>query len=195
MGKDQELLEAARSGNVTVVEKILGQRAKRSGPLARWVSPYQTLLFHASFPIFALCTAFHATPSISCVQCRRNSTKNCLDVCQFVMGGQSYVSTFLSYRCLRSSLLSMITCLHGYWLPFRSFPLISLPERFRLGNDHSRAGNCVFGVNGRGRVITRTGTCVQLPTLDWSLHFFSINPDSSPETRYSWTRVYYRLYR
>ncbi|XP_024944118.1 uncharacterized protein LOC107271110 isoform X2 [Cephus cinctus] len=35
MGKDQELLEAARSGNVTVVEKILGQRAKRSGPLAR----------------------------------------------------------------------------------------------------------------------------------------------------------------
>lgn len=37
MGKDQELLEAARSGNVTVVEKILGQRAKRSGPLARWV--------------------------------------------------------------------------------------------------------------------------------------------------------------
>ena len=39
MGKDQELLDAARSGNVTVVEKILGQRAKRSGPLARWVSP------------------------------------------------------------------------------------------------------------------------------------------------------------
>lgn len=38
MGKDQELLEAARGGNVTVVEKILGQRAKRSGPLARWVS-------------------------------------------------------------------------------------------------------------------------------------------------------------
>ncbi|XP_048512045.1 ankyrin repeat and sterile alpha motif domain-containing protein 1B-like isoform X2 [Athalia rosae] len=34
MGKDQELLEAARGGNVTVVEKILGQRAKRSGPLA-----------------------------------------------------------------------------------------------------------------------------------------------------------------
>lgn len=37
MGKDQELLEAARSGNIAVVEKILGQRAKRSGPLARWV--------------------------------------------------------------------------------------------------------------------------------------------------------------
>ncbi|XP_074108393.1 ankyrin repeat and sterile alpha motif domain-containing protein 1B isoform X5 [Cotesia typhae] len=34
MGKDQELLEAARSGNVTIVEKILGQRARRSGPLA-----------------------------------------------------------------------------------------------------------------------------------------------------------------
>lgn len=37
MGKDQELLEAARKGNVAVVEKILGQRAKRSGPLARLV--------------------------------------------------------------------------------------------------------------------------------------------------------------
>ena len=37
MGKDQDLLEAARSGNLTVVEKILGLRAKRSGPLARWV--------------------------------------------------------------------------------------------------------------------------------------------------------------
>ncbi|XP_066905669.1 ankyrin repeat and sterile alpha motif domain-containing protein 1B-like [Halyomorpha halys] len=34
MGKDQELLEAARSGNILVVDKILGQRAKRSGPLA-----------------------------------------------------------------------------------------------------------------------------------------------------------------
>ncbi|XP_015181956.1 PREDICTED: ankyrin repeat and sterile alpha motif domain-containing protein 1B-like isoform X1 [Polistes dominula] len=34
MGKEHELLEAARNGNVTVVEKILVQRAKRSGPLA-----------------------------------------------------------------------------------------------------------------------------------------------------------------
>ncbi|XP_054263617.1 ankyrin repeat and SAM domain-containing protein 1A-like [Macrosteles quadrilineatus] len=34
MGKDQELLEAARNGNTPVVEKILSQRAKRSGPLA-----------------------------------------------------------------------------------------------------------------------------------------------------------------
>uniref|UniRef100_A0ABD2XRP4 Ankyrin repeat and SAM domain-containing protein 1A n=1 Tax=Trichogramma kaykai TaxID=54128 RepID=A0ABD2XRP4_9HYME len=34
MGKDQELLEAARNGNVAIVDKILGQRAKRSGPLA-----------------------------------------------------------------------------------------------------------------------------------------------------------------
>ncbi|XP_017779246.1 PREDICTED: uncharacterized protein LOC108564669 isoform X2 [Nicrophorus vespilloides] len=34
MGKDEELLEAARNGSVVVVEKILGQRAKRSGPLA-----------------------------------------------------------------------------------------------------------------------------------------------------------------
>jgi hypothetical protein len=51
MGKDQELLEAARSGNVTVVEKILGQRAKRSGPLARWVSPRRALLLAAAFPL------------------------------------------------------------------------------------------------------------------------------------------------
>ncbi|KAE8744542.1 hypothetical protein FOCC_FOCC008781 [Frankliniella occidentalis] len=34
MGKDQDLLEAARNGNIAVVEKILSQRAKRSGPLA-----------------------------------------------------------------------------------------------------------------------------------------------------------------
>ncbi|KAI5733120.1 hypothetical protein M8J76_007894 [Diaphorina citri] len=34
MGKDQDLLEAARNGNIQVVEKILSQRAKRSGPLA-----------------------------------------------------------------------------------------------------------------------------------------------------------------
>ncbi|XP_059484505.1 ankyrin repeat and SAM domain-containing protein 1A-like [Neocloeon triangulifer] len=34
MGKDQELLDAARNGNIPVVEKILSQRAKRSGPLA-----------------------------------------------------------------------------------------------------------------------------------------------------------------
>lgn len=35
MGKENELLEAARNGNVTVVEKILHQKNKRSGPLAR----------------------------------------------------------------------------------------------------------------------------------------------------------------
>lgn len=46
MGKDQELLEAARGGNVTVVEKILGQRAKRSGPLARWVSALRLLPYY-----------------------------------------------------------------------------------------------------------------------------------------------------
>lgn len=44
MGKDQELLEAARNGNVAVVDKILGQRAKRSGPLARWVCSSQISL-------------------------------------------------------------------------------------------------------------------------------------------------------
>ncbi|XP_042233605.1 ankyrin repeat and sterile alpha motif domain-containing protein 1B-like isoform X2 [Homarus americanus] len=34
MGKDADLLEAARSGNFQVVEKILSSKAKRSGPLA-----------------------------------------------------------------------------------------------------------------------------------------------------------------
>lgn len=38
MGKDQELLEAARNGNVSVVEKVLSQKAKRSGPLARYIN-------------------------------------------------------------------------------------------------------------------------------------------------------------
>ncbi|XP_011179080.2 ankyrin repeat and SAM domain-containing protein 1A [Zeugodacus cucurbitae] len=34
MGKDQEFLEAARNGNITYIEKVLNQRAKRAGPLA-----------------------------------------------------------------------------------------------------------------------------------------------------------------
>uniref|UniRef100_A0A2L2YBM7 Ankyrin repeat and sterile alpha motif domain-containing protein 1B n=1 Tax=Parasteatoda tepidariorum TaxID=114398 RepID=A0A2L2YBM7_PARTP len=34
MGKEQELIEAARSGNIATVERYLSQRAKRSGPLA-----------------------------------------------------------------------------------------------------------------------------------------------------------------
>lgn len=37
MGKEQELIDAARSGNIATVERYLSQRAKRSGPLARWV--------------------------------------------------------------------------------------------------------------------------------------------------------------
>lgn len=35
MGKDQELLDAARNGDYHIVDKILTQRAKRTGPLAR----------------------------------------------------------------------------------------------------------------------------------------------------------------
>ncbi|KAL1416734.1 hypothetical protein MTO96_000682 [Rhipicephalus appendiculatus] len=35
MGKEQELLEASRNGNLAVVERILSQRAKKTGPLAR----------------------------------------------------------------------------------------------------------------------------------------------------------------
>lgn len=34
MGKEQELIDAARSGNIATVERYLSQRAKRSGPLA-----------------------------------------------------------------------------------------------------------------------------------------------------------------
>lgn len=34
MGKDQEFLEAARNGNIAFVEKFLGQKMKRAGPLA-----------------------------------------------------------------------------------------------------------------------------------------------------------------
>ena len=34
MGKDQELLDAARIGNIGVIERILAVRLKRSGPLA-----------------------------------------------------------------------------------------------------------------------------------------------------------------
>lgn len=40
MGKDQELLEAARCGNYAVVERILNQRAKKTGPLARYFSQF-----------------------------------------------------------------------------------------------------------------------------------------------------------
>lgn len=34
MGKDHEFLEAARSGNISYIEKVLNQKAKRAGPLA-----------------------------------------------------------------------------------------------------------------------------------------------------------------
>lgn len=34
MGKDQEFLEAARNGNISYIEKVLNQKAKRAGPLA-----------------------------------------------------------------------------------------------------------------------------------------------------------------
>lgn len=34
MGKDHELLEAARNGNIGIVEKILLHKSKKSGPLA-----------------------------------------------------------------------------------------------------------------------------------------------------------------
>lgn len=36
MGKDHELVTAAKTGNLNAVEKILVQKAKRTGPLARW---------------------------------------------------------------------------------------------------------------------------------------------------------------
>ncbi|TMW46773.1 hypothetical protein DOY81_008147 [Sarcophaga bullata] len=34
MGKDHEFLEAARNGNISYIEKVLNQKAKRAGPLA-----------------------------------------------------------------------------------------------------------------------------------------------------------------
>lgn len=37
MGKGQELLDAAREGDRKIVEKILGQITKRSGPFTRQV--------------------------------------------------------------------------------------------------------------------------------------------------------------
>lgn len=37
MGKDAEFLDAARTGNIQVVEKVLNAKARRSGPLARLV--------------------------------------------------------------------------------------------------------------------------------------------------------------
>ena len=52
MGKDQELLEAARCGNYAVVERILNQRAKKTGPLARYVLANIYLLW-----FYTLCPA------------------------------------------------------------------------------------------------------------------------------------------
>jgi hypothetical protein len=37
MGKEQELILAAQTGNLVQIDKILGQRAKKSGPLQRYV--------------------------------------------------------------------------------------------------------------------------------------------------------------
>ena len=35
MGKDADFLDAARNGNVQVIEKFLSAKTRRSGPLAR----------------------------------------------------------------------------------------------------------------------------------------------------------------
>lgn len=37
MGKQEELILAAQTGNLVQIDKILGQRAKKSGPLQRYV--------------------------------------------------------------------------------------------------------------------------------------------------------------
>ena len=37
MGKQEELLLAAQTGNLVQIDKILGQRAKKGGPLQRCV--------------------------------------------------------------------------------------------------------------------------------------------------------------
>ncbi len=49
MGKDQEFLEAARNGNVVIVEKLLNSKAKRGGPLARYPLNFDFLVLHNLF--------------------------------------------------------------------------------------------------------------------------------------------------
>lgn len=69
MGKDQDLLDAARSGNVVLVEKLLSSKSKRGGPLARFVFFLWANLRHSeSF-------AYISTTSAAIQQA------NCFDVC------------------------------------------------------------------------------------------------------------------
>ena len=44
MGKEQDLLDASRSGHYSIVEKILSSRIKKSGPLT--LTRYEHFLFY-----------------------------------------------------------------------------------------------------------------------------------------------------
>lgn len=56
MGKDSEILEATRAGNFELVEKLLIQKAKKTGPLARLGE--KCFLFIA-FSLFSIFFVFH----------------------------------------------------------------------------------------------------------------------------------------
>lgn len=84
MGKEQELLDAARTGNILVVEKILSNRAKKAGPLAplaRWVTTiHQNIVFWwkcvcSGWNEACVCQ-IHLQP-LYAIHCPRRSVKNC----------------------------------------------------------------------------------------------------------------------
>lgn len=58
MGKDHDLLEAARHGNISVVEKILIQKGKRSGPLARYIRPKLQQFMTFTYAMLGIITVY-----------------------------------------------------------------------------------------------------------------------------------------
>lgn len=58
MGKDQEFLEAARNGNVVIVEKLLNSKAKRGGPLARYLLNFDVLVLHNLLLVYIFVITF-----------------------------------------------------------------------------------------------------------------------------------------
>ncbi|TRY73909.1 hypothetical protein TCAL_16908 [Tigriopus californicus] len=68
MGKDQELIEAARSGNYPGCEKILSAKPKKAGPFARchfrrsFVVPFSNLMNEPTNPHFPIELDLFLTP-------------------------------------------------------------------------------------------------------------------------------------
>ena len=58
MGKDQEFLEAARNGNVVIVEKLLNSKANRGGPLARYPLHFDFLVLHNLLLVYIFVITF-----------------------------------------------------------------------------------------------------------------------------------------